>query len=30
MRYRVDKYGLGNLSVDDDDEGLENDAVGTA
>jgi two-component system response regulator PilR (NtrC family) len=30
MRYRVDKYSLGNLSVDDDDEVLENDAVGTA
>jgi two-component system response regulator PilR (NtrC family) len=22
MRYRVDKYGLGNLSVDDDEEDL--------
>lgn len=30
MRYRVDKYSLGNLSVDDDDEMLDNDAVGTA
>lgn len=30
MRYRVDKYSLGNLSVDDDDEMQEQDEAATA
>jgi two-component system, NtrC family, response regulator PilR len=30
MRYRVDKYGLSNLSVDDDEEELIEDSAGTA
>ena len=29
MRYRVDKYGLSNLSIDDDDE-MQEEAAGTA
>lgn len=30
MRYRVDKYSLGNLSVDDDDEMMETEEAATA